>query len=464
MKQLVTIFILFQIIGSAVAQKDSSSVLSYSQYIDLVEKHHPIAISAGLREQYGEANLKKSKGGFDPVISTDIGQKYFDDKQYYRLINSQLKIPTWFGPEFKAGYDLNNGDYLNPQENGPSDGLFYAGISVPIGQGLLIDKRRAELRKAKLYVTATQYEKQLLMNELIFKSGSVYWKWFGAYQKEQVYKEAYNIALERLESIKLTVLAGDKPGIDTVEAVIQLQNRQVNYEQAKLEFKNLGAMLSIYLWQNGTVPMEINENLIPTSGASNAVLIEQEILADSVVSNHPKINFQNNKLDQLDIEQKLAKELLKPKFDINYNPLLKNFTNNNSPVYSLNNYKWGLSFKMPLFLRKERAFLEISKLNIQDSKLELENTKNNVNYKYRMALNEMNTLNKQLKIQEKSVRDTEILLNGEIKLFQGGESSLFMVNSRESMFIKSQLNLIDYHVRKEISVLKTIYTTGKLGN
>ena len=81
-----------------------------------------------------------------------------------------------------------------------------------------------------------------------------------------------------------------------------------------------------------------------------------------------------------------------------------------------------------------------------------------------MALNEMNTLNKQLKIQEKSVRDTEILLNGEIKLFQGGESSLFMVNSRESMFIKSQLNLIDYHVRKEISVLKTIYTTGKLGN
>jgi hypothetical protein len=41
-------------------------------------------------------------------------------------------------------------DYLNPENTVPNAGLTSLGISVPLGQGLFINQRMADLRKAKM--------------------------------------------------------------------------------------------------------------------------------------------------------------------------------------------------------------------------------------------------------------------------------------------------------------------------
>jgi hypothetical protein len=62
----------------------------------------------------------------------------------------QFKNPTWYGIEIKAGFDQNEGYYLNPENTVPNAGLTSLGISVPLGQGLFINQRMADLRKAKM--------------------------------------------------------------------------------------------------------------------------------------------------------------------------------------------------------------------------------------------------------------------------------------------------------------------------
>jgi hypothetical protein len=68
-------------------------------------------------------------------IEVDFDKKQFKDTEYYSILNSSFKIPTWYGIEIKAGFDQNEGYYLNP-ENTANAGLTSLGISVPLGQGL----------------------------------------------------------------------------------------------------------------------------------------------------------------------------------------------------------------------------------------------------------------------------------------------------------------------------------------
>ena len=230
------------------AQIDVVNVLTFDEFMARVTKHHPLAMQADLKLEQGGATVRKARGGFDPKAFSDVSQKYFSDKQYYSVINSGLKIPTWYGVELKSGYSQNDGVFLNPQNNTPSAGLWYAGISVPIGQGLFIDKRRAELRKAKIYQESTKAERDLLYNELLYNAGKAYWDWFENYNTIKVYQNALDVSKQRFDAVKQGALFGDKPFIDTVEAAIQVQNRMLNLQEAELDYKNNSALLSVYLW------------------------------------------------------------------------------------------------------------------------------------------------------------------------------------------------------------------------
>jgi hypothetical protein len=63
-------------------------------------------------------NLMMARGGFDPKIEVDFSKKQFKDTEYYSIPNSSFKIPTWYGIEIKAGFDNNEGVYLNPGKYG----------------------------------------------------------------------------------------------------------------------------------------------------------------------------------------------------------------------------------------------------------------------------------------------------------------------------------------------------------
>ena len=138
----------------------SQTTFSDKQFFEIVLKNHPLAKQAQLQTQFGEKEILNAQGGFDPKIFTHTLQKNFNSTSYYNLIHSGLKIPTWYGLEFKGGFESNQGAFLNPEEKTPSSGLVYAGASVNLGKGLFIDQRRAELFKAKVYYQSTFFEQK----------------------------------------------------------------------------------------------------------------------------------------------------------------------------------------------------------------------------------------------------------------------------------------------------------------
>lgn len=458
--------ILFSLVFFAIkGQEIIPKVISFDDYMSIVREHHPVAKQADIRLQQGDAAVLQSRGAFDPKLFNDISQKYFDDKNYYSLIDAGVKIPTWFGIEVKGGYEQNQGSFLNPENNMPNNGLWYAGVSLPVGAGLFIDERRAELRKAQLFQEMTISERQLLVNELLYNSGSAYWEWFQSFNVLTVYQEAVVLANQRYQAVIQNATLGDQPFMDTVEAGIQLQNRQLALLQAQLDYANATAMLEVYLWADGTVPLELEENATPEV---NENVIGRDVDAfylaqrDTLLMQHPKLRQYQLKLDQIEIDQRLKREQLKPTLNLKYNALSEAINDSPLEEYNSNNYNWGLEFSMPILLRKERGALRLANFKLQEAELDYTNQIAEILYKINESLNDWETTKDQLDLYTRTVVDYERLLNGERQLFNAGESSLFMVNSRELGFIGAQIKQIEILTKNHKARLKTTYSFGLL--
>ena len=85
-----------------------------------------------------------------------------------------------------------------------------------------------------------------------------------------------------------------------------------------------------------------------------------------------------------------------------------------------------------------------------------------LNYKFLAARNEWITTTTQIEITRKMVDDYYRLVEGERQLFSAGESSLFLVNSREIGYINAQKKLYELIGKNQESLLKISYSLGNL--
>ena len=393
-----------------------------------------------------------ARGGFDPKIEVDFDKKQFKDKEYYSILNSSFKIPTWYGIEVKAGFDNSEGIYLNPQNTLPNQGLTSFGISVPLGQGLLINQRMADVRKAKMQVQLSQAERKLEAIAVLYDASVAYFNWKRNYDEVQLYKVYQKNAQIRFKGIESLIQQGDKPAIDSVEAGIIVKNRTLSLEDSELKLAKAKLELSNYLWLDNSIPLELSDALIPESKLATTI---QETLRtndlqnqDFSITNHPKINALERKIDMLNVDRKLKANALLPKIDLSYSYLSEPSYIDN---YQFNDYKIGVNFAFPLFLRKERGGLKLAQFKVQETQYALSLERVQLTNKITAQKTEITSLTKQRSLIEGLVKNNETMLQSEERLFSFGESSLFLINTRENNLVSAQLASIALENRFLIS-------------
>jgi outer membrane protein TolC len=451
MKQIQFIVILF-FSSFIFGQNKNLQELTYNEYLGFVKKYHPMVKSANLEVNSAQANLMMARGGFDPKIEVDFDKKQFKDTEYYSLLNSSFKIPTWYGIEVKAGFDNSEGVYVNPQNTLPNQGLTSLGINIPLGQGLLINQRMADLRKAKIQIQLSQAERKLQAIEVLYDASVAYFNWKRNYSEVQLYSTYLKNAQIRFEGVTSLIKNGDKPAIDSVEAGIIVRNRKLNLEDSQLKLAKSKLELSNFLWLENNVPLELQDTIIPEEKLENTIketLKTNELLVETIsIENHPKINSLQSKLDILEVERKLKANSLLPKIDLGYHYLSEpNYWNDTN----FNNYKVGVNFSFPIFLRKERGGLQLAKFKIQDTKYSLDLERVQLKNKINAQQTEINSLERQRKLINDLVKDYNTMLSSEERLFSFGESSIFLINSRENNLVSSQLSELSLENRYLIS-------------
>lgn len=443
MKSLLPIFLFIPLLSWS-QNSLADSTLTLDAYLGYVKQFHPLVKQANLEVSQAQAGIIAARGGFDPKIEVDYENKQFKSTEYYDLLNTTFKIPTWYGIEIKAGFDQMDGVYLNPQNTTPANGLAMAGISVPIGQGLLINNRMADLKKAKIYANLSLAERDLEVANVLYAASNSYFNWYKNYNEYKLYETFLKNSEVRFDGIKSLISAGDRPAIDSIEARILVKSRKLSLEQARLKLLKSKLELSNFLWFENNLPLELQDGIVPETElekkVENTLKTNGLLLAGIDFENHPKIRSLQNKVSMLEVEKRLKGDLLKPTINLNYNYLSEpEFVRDFNTV----NYKYGINFRFPLFLRKERGNFKIAKLKLQDAELDLQFENQVLRNKIDYQLQEINSLKEQIEIADELVSDFKTMLDAEERIFFFGESSLFLINSRENSLLSTSLQQID---------------------
>lgn len=441
---------------------NAQTTFSYEDFKSLVLKNHPTVKQANLYLSDADAEIMQAKGAFDPKLSSDFDRKAFKGDDYYNRWKNALKIPTWTGVDFKVGYEQSTGKKLLSEE---SSRLIVAGLSVPIGQGLVIDARRNTLKQANLAKNIAEAERQKLINKTILYAAKSYWEWWFSYQQLQFVREGYDLANQRFVATRERSRVGEQATIDSVEAKITLQDREVALEQAQVDLQNARLALSNYLWDEKENPLELPENAFPPLSALRKVdeITLQGLITQAKVQ-HPEIQKFDLKIQQLGIEEKFRKEMLKPTFNANFNLIADSFSSNPAYSYensfSTNNHKVGFEFVMPLFLRKERGKLQQIRIKQQSTGFELNLARREIMNEVYAAYNEVKNYERQLNIQQDAAKNQELLTKAEQRKFDIGESTLFLINTRESKLIDMRIKVESLKSKYEKALANLAYTAG----
>jgi outer membrane protein TolC len=457
------LFYIFICLIFSIKGNGQDSKLSYDDFISNILKNHPLTERAKNESKTGELNLRAARGSYDPLINGNFDQKQFSGSNYYSVLNAELKQPIFTSQYLKFGYDYGIGTYISPELYTPKQGLPYFGAEVGLLQGLIIDKRRAEVLKAKEYVNYYDAEKQIQLNSLLFESSQRYFEWLFTEKQIALNNFFMQTAKQRLNGIEALANIGEKAAVDTIEAAIFYQTRLLDLQNAIIDKQKSINYLSSFNWKDNSAA-ELNTTFIPMDSLdiyfTKAKAVVSENLNKVALANPVLLKYAAYQ-KVLDVDTRLKKEMVKPNLNVKYN-FLSNSTDLVNPAFSNNNYKWGLNLSFPLLLRNPMNEYKLTKIVAKNNSLELANKTNELNFKVNAIKQNLGILSEQLQIAQRSATYSKQLVEAEKLKFNNGESSLFMLNTRENKWLESELKLAEYKLKFIVTVLNIIYLNGNL--
>lgn len=443
-----TFFLLLHLSLYANAQ-DSLKTLSIDQFLNIVRTFHPIVKQSAINVLIAKNEITTARGNFDPIITGNTSRKTFDGLNYYDRSLAELKLPTWFGIEVYTGFENLTGNRNNPEQT--LGRVNYTGISIPLAKDLLMDKRRAVLQQAKVLNQMSYQEQRLMVNDLIKNAMDAYWNWVMAFQTFTVLNQNVANSEKRFDLVKKSFVNGERAAIDTVEALLQLQEMQLKQNVSMLQFQNTGLELSNYIWQNKDTPYLLPSDIVPQDGWDNGDILNNiNINLNSLLAlaqdTHPELQLYKSKLVVLDIEKQYKFQSLLPEINLMYNHLGKGYGYNFSEAgqqFLTNNFQYGIKFEVPLRLSKGRGDYKIAKLKINNNRLEQSQKQLQIEIKIKGYYNAFMALQNQVVLQNNHYNNCIKLLRAEESRLLNGESSLFVINARENKAFDSFEKLID---------------------
>ena len=160
-------------------------------------------------------------------------------------------------------------------------------------------------------------------------------------------------------------------------------------------------------------------------------------------------------------EERLKKELMKPVVNLQYNAL-NEATAPAEQMLTMNNYKWGAQFSWPILMRKAKGDLGITRIKIEELQLEALQKTTVIQNKALASIRQLELLRLQLVNVSANVKNMQRLLDAEREKFNSGESSVFLINTREQQLFDLRVQEAEISTQLKIQEIEILYLLGAL--
>lgn len=421
------LFLLMLLPGLAGAQ----SVLTLEEAMNWALADHPVAKMADAVEQQGAAALLRSKGAFDPKIAANYDRKEFKGDTYFNYGTAGVEWQSPYAFKVAAGYDWAQGEYLSDDLFLSSGSQAYLAIKLPLLQGLITDAARIGRKRGDVAVDQQQAIAEIIRNELRFDVAHRYAEWLFAERTLRINEETEVLIDTYLRDTRTLFEQGDKPAVDTLEAFIYLGTQRLATQQARVDAQVAKLAFSEMYW-----PLEEEDQPF----ALEEGLLNLPIIPDWEIA-QPELRDLQLLVTDYQLEQQLKQEKLKPILDANYYLLGDGL---NIPIEGSGNfltrgYKVGVTASYPIFNRKARGDVEIGRLKIVEAESKLADKRQSLQQKAAAYRNALLAYQGQLSEGTRLAEQNQQLLEAERELFRLGESTQFLLNTRQQNLQKAML-------------------------
>ena len=239
--------------------------------------------------------------------------------------------------------------------------------------------------------------------------------------------------------------------------VLLLQN------DAFIELNTATYQMNNFLWDQTETAQQLAENIVPDTLILNETtqqIVLQNFLNESNITN-PFLLQYKYKIEGLEVERKLKFQQLLPEVNVKGNLLSKDFNplkNASIPLLE-NNNRWGIGIKIPLLFRQGRGEYKMAKLKLAENTLYFKQKIIETDNKIKDYFKRISILQIQITTANSALLNYNALLKNELLRFNNGESSLFLVNSRENKVLEIKQKIIELQVK----LLKATYTLNWAG-
>lgn len=449
-------------VGSLNAAASETEILTSDAFLQIVRSYHPFIRQAQLRYDRAGADVQQTRGAFDPTVSATVQRKDLENKLYYSYFNPEVTIPTWYGLDLKVGMNDIAGERLNPEATLGEVG--YAGLKLSLNE-LVFDKRLAAVQQARLARTMSRHEQRLVVNDILYDALSTYWMWARDFALVDMLSNQVTAVRQRIRMVRIEVEQGSRAAIDTAEITAQYQALMQQQRMAQLQLLQSGLQLSSFLWTEDGSPAALPGNVVPRVDALATLPAElpgMDSLA-SVLTTHPKLLMLESKIGILQVEQRLKQQSLLPKVSVNAALLSKDINVlQGASLQPSENYKASVDFNLPLLLRSARGAVRSARLKVGETRWEQSYTQLQLENKLRSVYAECTSLQQQIRDYNVAYTAYQALYRGELTRVNTGESTLFMLNTRELKMLEAAQKLIDLRSKLQKSYAAVFHAVGLL--
>lgn len=419
---------------------------TFPAFVDGILANHPVATQARLVADQARSDLRTAWGAFDPTVTASWDQKKFGGTSYYNYFDAELKIPLPIGADVTVAFDRTMGRYFNPDRRTPSNGTIEAGISIPLGQRILTDERRNALQQARAARDAGEADRTAIVNKLLFSAAKDYGAWYESWRRRVIAQEGEALAEFRLQAVRRRVANGESAPIDTIEALLELQRREVTRFEAEASFYLASLDVTAYIWDDAGRPAPLPADAKPLLLGIEGVGIDSTRLGqllDVATRRNPDLLKVQARVKQAEAQRLFSTQALLPLAEAKLAGLGANDSEQSffDGERLDNNYKAGLVIKSPLLFLKETGRFASTGQRLDFQRLERDRLRREIEFDVRAAIFDLFNLERLRLRQVANVRNARLLRDAEQVRYENGEGTLLILNLRERLVLDESVKL-----------------------
>jgi hypothetical protein len=413
------------------AASASSQVMPWSEFVVLALERSGEVRVAESNVRIAQAKRMAAFAAFEPRIDlASEGKNYGNDLQY-RLDRAEARVGLPGGIDLVGGAAQASGAFINPERKTPVEGLLNIGISAPLGGGLVFSDRQYAWGAASREREVEEAKLDRAERKVRLEAVKVYTFWQAQSEVQVAVNEALAVAEERLRLVREAFRLGERSEMDTLEAYLSWVDRRSDaFKQQSLSVAARAEVERLIL--GADEPTAALTGLVPDTRP--VVLPQNPVGALDQLPNEavPELTMVASILRRERLATTTAWAQWLPAPYVDYRMLQWGGSSWNPEAV-----QWKVGMAIPLFNQKARADLVGAQARLRAAEAQAAATQNQIDVLRRQLAQQVVALNAELNALIGAESAAYALLQQERRRFSLGESTMFILASRETKYLEA---------------------------